>query len=404
MQIGIDSPKLEHSEMADANHDEAAKGLPSAAKPADIASPKKKTPAPRKKSKKPKDMPKRPLSAYNIFFQIERKKLMEAREKGEIPDDFDMASVSSNSDGDEQDKRKRASLFQAIAQTIANRWKSLPSDERVKFEELAKEEMKKYRIKKDEYQQRMVRETLDVSSGRSSSAAQSPSMAPTQHGAAAQLPPGAARLSMAGVPQGAAALTHRGLLEAAQGGAAARGAPDMGGMQMPLSSFSIQDYLQRQALYGGGDQFGAAAAAGLGGPQDFRFQSMGLSGGAGMERLLALRALQQNDPMAMRLGDASFLQGGGGAASYLGLSSGIDPRLAESLRFQEGATRIGGAGGAPGGLSNLDLLGRTPLPPVQLSDLPPEQLLRYLNARQAGQPPNSAPGGFLGYGPGPRGF
>eukprot|EP00977_Amphora_coffeiformis_P006167 scaffold1328_cov162-Amphora_coffeaeformis.AAC.30 len=365
--------------------DEGKVGLPSAAKPEDVASPKKKTPAPRKKSKKPKDMPKRPLSAYNIFFQIERKKLIEAREKGDIPDDFDMASVSSNSDGDEQDKKKRASLFQAIAQTIANRWKSLPSDERVKFEELAKEEMKKYRIKKDEYQQRMVRETLDGSSGRSSAAARSPAMASAQPGAASsRIPAGAA---MVGLPQGASTLARHGLF-GGQGGAVAVG-PD----GMPLS-FAVQDYLQRQGLYGGEHFIGAGGL----GPQEFRFQSMGLQG-SGMDRLLALRALQ-NDPIGLRF-DPSYLQGGAGG--YLGLSGGLDPRLAESLRFQEGASRIGGSG--PGGLSNYDLLGRGSLPSVQLSDLPPEQLLRYLNARQGGQyQPPPPPGGSPGYGPGAQGF
>ena len=380
MQIGRDLSNLKSSEetedMSEATN-EVKSEVPSAAKPADTAPPKKKTPAPRKKSKKPKDMPKRPLSAYNIFFQIERKKLMEAREKGEIPDDFDMASVSSNSDGDEQDKKKRASLFQAIAQTIANRWKSLPSDERVKFEELAKEEMKKYRIKKDEYQQRMVRETLDGSSGRSATAAMSPGMGPAQ--GASQIATGASA-AMAGLPSGASAA--HGLYGAPRGTAPA---------QMP-QSFLIQDYLQRQGLQGG-DQFAAAGFS----PHDFRLQNMGLSGG-GMDRLLALRALQQ-DPMALRY-DPAFLQGG--AANYLGFSGGLDPRLAESLRFQEGATGRSGVGG-PGGLSNLDLLGRTPQPPVQLSDLPPEQLLRYLNARQAGQPP-PPPGGFPGYGSGPQGF
>ena len=129
-----------------------------------------------------------------------RKKLIEAREKGETPEDFDMASVSSNSDGDEKEKKKKASLFQAIAQTIANRWKALPGDERVKFEELAKEEMKKYRIKKDEYQQRMVRETLDGSTGRGSSGAGS---SPRQ--AATQAPP-VGTVIMAGAPINAASI------------------------------------------------------------------------------------------------------------------------------------------------------------------------------------------------------
>lgn len=373
MQIGRDSPNLTHSlKMPDTNNEEKAGVPPSAAK----APPKKKSPAPRKKSKKPKDMPKRPLSAYNIFFQIERKKLMEAREKGEIPDDFDMASVSSNSDGDEKDKKKRASLFQAIAQTIANRWKNLPSDERVKFEELAKEEMKKYRIKKDEYQQRMVRETLDGSgSGRSAAPARQPEPPRT---------PGVASTAMGGLPPGTAPYAHHGMLGPQTGTAPA---PSVTVLQMP-QSFSIQDYLQRRTL-SGGEQFGLP-------PQDYRLQSMGLGlpPGVSMDRLLALRALQ-NDPMALRI-DPSLLQGGG--PGYLGgLPGGLDPRLVEQIRFQEGAAGLGGIG-APSGIFT-----RGPQASGQLPDnLPPEQLLRYLNARHSGLPP-PPPGGFPGYGSGPQG-
>ena len=391
MHIGLHSPNLLKSEDMSKINEEAKRDIPSAAKPADIEPPKKKAPA-RKKSKKPKDMPKRPLSAYNIFFQIERKKLMEAREKGETPEDFDMASVSSTSDGDEQDKRKKASLFQAIAQTIANRWKALPSDERVKFEEMAKEEMKKYRIKKDEYQQRMVRETLDGSSGRASSSAGSQGM---PHG----------QLSTAGIggsfsggqPLSATTLGYPGMLGGhvgLPGSLPVAGAPAVTILTMP-QSYGIEDLLQRRGISTPGDQFGGVGLAG----QDHRvtaIQLQGLGGGTNLDRLLALRALQ-NDPSISRLD--SFPQSG--IPGYLSLSgaAGLDPRLSESLRLPEGTGGFGGLGGSSG-LSNLEFFGRAGQANLQLSDLPPDQLLRYLNARQGGgdggsgggQPPRGYPG------------
>ena len=340
--------------------------------------------------------PKRPLSAYNIFFQIERKKLIEARERGETPDDFDMASVSSNSDGDEQEKKKKASLFQAIAQTIANRWKALPGDERVKFEELAKEEMKKYRIKKDEYQQRMVRETLDVSTGRASSAAGSSPRTASSH------PP---PVIMAGVPASAAALAHQGLFGPHAGsgfGLPIAQPPAVSLLSIPQHPQLLQEYLQRQQ----GGLFGLDPLGGLGLPsQDLRLQALQLQGqGAGIDRLLALRALQ-NDPALQRFDSALLPQGGRqlDMGSYLGIPGGLDPRVLESIRLQEAAAGLGGLGGvstgapAPPNLSNLELLGRAAAQPqLQLSDLPPEQLLSYLNARQQGGPP---PGGAPGYGP-----
>lgn len=250
---------------------------------------------------------------------------MEAKEKGETPDDFDVASVSSDSDGDAQDKRKRASLFQAIAQCIANRWKSLPSDERVKFEEMAKEEMKKYRKKKDEYQQRMVRETLDLSN-RSAAGAVG----------------GLGGLSGLGI--GATGLYAPGLLGGHLVPSAAQ-APAVGilGAQQSLG---IQELLQRQALLG----------------QDPRLSSLQLAGTANptLERLLLLRALQNEQAAGLRHGG---LVSGAGVGYLGGLPGSVDLRL---------------AGGPPPAAAAA---------PGAVADLPPEELIRYLNARRGAQPP-----------------
>ncbi|EEC49118.1 predicted protein, partial [Phaeodactylum tricornutum CCAP 1055/1] len=61
--------------------------------------------------KKPKDMPKRPLSAYNLFFQEERNRLINS----------DKAGVG----------------FENMAKTIAAKWRSLDVDAKAPYEEKA---------------------------------------------------------------------------------------------------------------------------------------------------------------------------------------------------------------------------------------------------------------------------
>lgn len=52
-------------------------------------------------------------------------------------------------EGDE----KQESLFTILAKTIASRWKTLSAEEKVKYEEMADEDMKRYRKEMDEYHQ-----------------------------------------------------------------------------------------------------------------------------------------------------------------------------------------------------------------------------------------------------------
>mmetsp|Transcript_6988 Transcript_6988/g.19603 ORF Transcript_6988/g.19603 Transcript_6988/m.19603 type:complete len:104 (+) Transcript_6988:629-940(+) len=51
-------------------------------------------------------------------------------------------------------------MFQALARCIGKRWKALPQEKRTKYEAQAKEEMKTYREKMDEYQQQVIRNTM----------------------------------------------------------------------------------------------------------------------------------------------------------------------------------------------------------------------------------------------------
>ena len=120
--------------------------------PPPIGSPKKRSrPAPQAvdqlgKRKKPKDMPRRPLSAYNMYFQEERKKTIAKYKQGEVQDDFCLPPGKDPSEA----------LFQAVSRTVANRWKTISDVQRKPFYDRAQTEMDIYRQKMDEYNQKMI--------------------------------------------------------------------------------------------------------------------------------------------------------------------------------------------------------------------------------------------------------
>jgi len=99
----------------------------------------------RRKWKKPKGKPKRPLSAYNLFFQQERERLVNGKEKIGFAD---------------------------MAKNIAGKWKKLEDSDKTGFNAKAEEEQKRYKVELErwEKEQQIKKEAEEAQQARHASA------------------------------------------------------------------------------------------------------------------------------------------------------------------------------------------------------------------------------------------
>ena len=102
------------------------------------------------------DCPKRPLSAYNMFFQLERQRVVEedGKQKGLYTRaEIFAANFDKNSEGPHRPHRKVHGKisFIDLAKMISKRWNELPAPEKKLFEERADEEKRKYAIELEEW-------------------------------------------------------------------------------------------------------------------------------------------------------------------------------------------------------------------------------------------------------------
>ncbi|KAL3925841.1 MAG: hypothetical protein SGILL_000123 [Bacillariaceae sp.] len=84
-----------------------------------------------RRKKKPKGMPKRPLSAYNLYFQAERFRIIEEQEK----------------EGDDGPKIG----FEGLGKIIGKQWRDLSNADKKKYEILAEKDGERYRKEMDKY-------------------------------------------------------------------------------------------------------------------------------------------------------------------------------------------------------------------------------------------------------------
>jgi hypothetical protein len=105
--------------------------------------------------RKPKDMPKRPLSAYNLFFADERKKLLAASEESAELTRVTQDIFSNTSPSPKPQGKKLG--FAGLARTVAAKWKGLDAAAKSDYEKQADVEKARYKAQMKEYNEQRLR-------------------------------------------------------------------------------------------------------------------------------------------------------------------------------------------------------------------------------------------------------
>lgn len=88
-----------------------------------------------RRKKKPKGMPKRPLSAYNLYFQAERTKIIANQQEGNGP----------------------RIGFEGLGKIIGKQWRDLSSEKKKEYAKLAEKDSERYRKEMDAYHEKKAK-------------------------------------------------------------------------------------------------------------------------------------------------------------------------------------------------------------------------------------------------------
>ena len=145
---------------------------------------------------KPHDKPKRPLSAYNIFFQLERSRILSDTQNEPVTEE--QLHIICQHHHKKEKRRHRKSHgkigFAELARTIANKWKQLNEQDRQIFHDKARLEKDRYQIELHDWNEKQKRTTLKRTQLRKVSLDPSTSSYPPTAVAAYHHPPWAPRL------------------------------------------------------------------------------------------------------------------------------------------------------------------------------------------------------------------
>ena len=333
----------------------------------------------RKRNKKPKDMPKRPLSAYNLFFADERERILSAQRQGVEQPDFILPSEEEAERQKQVGKKRAPILFQALARCVGKRWGGLDAEAKKKYEVQAEEEMKKYRVRMEEYQQNIVMNTMAQSakqkrkkdknapgedslddSGRSRPAKRTATGLKTELGAAAAASSTSSLLSATSSTDGAQV-----------GGITSAPSASASGMSLPpgIAGLSQMTVPQQQQFHQSGFLSGGLGGAGGAGSSvdsntaalfssQLSNQGLGTGASAATGAASLLPPYQQFAPYFQQQ-QQQQQQGLGGVSSISQQGQGTNSLLLEQVLLQQQRQQQAAAlmsGGLVGGAAPADLL------------------------------------------------
>jgi len=117
----------------------------------------------KKKKEKERDRPPRPLSAYNLFFKDERKKILASFSKrsdgikNEDKSSIDGSDATDSSDADRQndESQSKGIGFENLAKTIGRRWKKILPERLEHYKALAKKDQERYAVEMKVHEEKL---------------------------------------------------------------------------------------------------------------------------------------------------------------------------------------------------------------------------------------------------------